>query len=105
MVEVGVMSSVNKYTPVRVQSHQTMSFGIHRQSDRPASAMRPGQPSMPAAWQTRGIEAYNGASQQGAHVRSIGDIIFDPIRWALSGPLHKAASAVVACVFIAAVLF
>lgn len=104
MIDVGVMSSVNKYTPVRVQSSQTMSFGAHRQSDRPASAVRAGATSMPAAWQTRDGPYHDTPSQYGIAVRSIGDIVLDPLRWAMSSKLHKAASAIVAITVIVTII-
>jgi len=105
MVDLSVMSSVNKYTPVRVQAPQTMSFGSHRQSDRPASAVRAGASTMPAAWQTRGVPSYDGATQHGATVRSFGDILLDPLRWAFSSNVHKAATGVVTCAVVATILF
>ncbi|MCF2872211.1 hypothetical protein L0664_14135 [Octadecabacter sp. G9-8] len=82
-----------------------MSFGSHRQSDRPASAVRAGASTMPAAWQTRGVPSHDGHLQHGATVRSFGDILLDPLRWTMSSMLHKIASVSIACAVVVTFIF
>ncbi|MDB4054193.1 hypothetical protein N9499_09850 [Octadecabacter sp.] len=55
---------------------------------------------MPAAWQTRGVPSYDGPSPHGADVRSFGDILLDPVRWALSTKAHKIATATFAAMIL-----
>lgn len=101
MVDVWVMTSVNKYTPVQTRSVQTMSFGSHRQTDRPASAVRAGASTMPAAWQTRGVQSFDTTSQHGAPARTFVEIALDPFKWAMSTKLHRIATfAVVGTVLV-----
>ncbi len=69
----------------------TMSFGAHRQSDMPASAIRAGGSSMPAAWQTRGTQHNGNLHQFGAPVRSFRDILTDPFRKVLTSLPRKIA--------------
>lgn len=85
------MTSIH-HIPARATGPQTVSFGSHRQSDRPASAIRAGASSMPSAWQSRGISTGAASYQYGAPVRSIGDIMMDPLRKALSTRVGKVAS-------------
>lgn len=61
---------------------------------------------MPAAWQTRGVSAVHGpASQYDAPVRTMIDIAKDPFRWMMSTPVHKAATAVLACALVLKLIF
>ncbi len=105
MVDVEVKNSVKKYTSVRVPSTQPSSFGARRQPDRSATARRFASSAMPAAWQTRGVPSYDGPAPHGADVRSFGDILLDPVRWALSTKAHKIATATFAAILIAMILF
>jgi hypothetical protein len=60
---------------------------------------------MPAAWQTRGVPSYDGPAPHGADVRSFGDILLDPLRWAPSTKAHKIATTILAGILIATILF
>jgi len=94
------MSDVSKQISTSNRSVQTMSFGSHRLSDRPASALRAGASSMPSTWQSRGVPTHDGSRQYGASVRSFGDIALDPLRWAVSTKFHGLCCGAVAGVFL-----
>lgn len=105
MVEVGTMNNARKYAPTAAQSSETVSFGAHRQLDRPASALRAGASSMPAAWQTRGGPSSYETSQHGAPARTVVDIAMDPLRWTVSTKVHKIASATVLTALVLNLIF
>jgi len=87
------MTSVSKYTPASTLASSTASFGTHRHADRPASALRAGASSMPAAWQTRGVASYGARHQFDAPARTIFDIAKDPFRWLVSTRVHQIMTA------------
>lgn len=99
------MSSVDPPNRANERISQTMSFGSHRQSDRPASAQRAGEAPKPPAWQSRGVPSYDQAQHHGAAVRSFGDIALDPLRWAISTKARRIVSAGVCYVVVMGVVF
>jgi hypothetical protein len=101
------MTSNYVYTPTQTSKRNasTMSFGAHRQMDLPASAIRAGASTMPRAWQTRGVPDHNGDFQYGAPVRTIGDIMADPLRRALATTPRKIACAGIVCMTVLTYLF
>jgi hypothetical protein len=68
----------------KVASSQTSTprFGAHQITDRPASAARKRVGTMSTTGQTRGTS--NDTHQHGAPARSIGAIVYDPLRWGLA---------------------
>lgn len=106
MIDLVFMTSVSKYASVPTRSPQTVSFGAHRMSDRPASAVRAGESTMPAAWQTRGVTAYKGnVSRYDAPARSVADIAMDPLRWMVSTRAHRGLTALCAGAVVMLLIF
>jgi hypothetical protein len=68
----------------KVASSQTSTprFGAHQITDRPASAARKRVGTMSTTGQTRGTS--NDTHQHGVPARSIGAIVYDPLRWGLA---------------------
>lgn len=80
IVEIGFMSDVNNSSRVSAYPAPSVSFGLHRHCDHPASALRSGVSTMPPAWQTRA--GPSGIPQRSdSPARSFGDIALDPWRY------------------------
>lgn len=88
------MNSANTFPSATPQTSETQSFGAHRQSDRPASAVRAGATTMPMAWQARGVSSV-GERPSDVPARALTDLMLDPVRWAVSTPAHKIGSGLV----------
>ena len=98
------MSDLNKYIPHASPTETTVSFGMHRHPDRPASAMRAGGTTMPLAWQTRGIANSRIDHYHDQPIRSFADLALDPLRWCVATKGH-AAIAVAGVVGLSLIIF
>ena len=100
MVDVEVKNSVKKYTPYEYPplNPRVLVPAVNRTVPPPRGASL--HPRCRAAWQTRGVPSYDGPAPHGADVRSFGDILLDPVRWALSTKAHKIATATFAAMIL-----
>jgi len=107
MMEITIMTSTDfSLSPKATrQTASTTSFGTHRQSDRPASAIRAGASTMPAAWKSQAGAYESTQHQYGAPVRSILDIVADPFRRAISTKPRKIGLASIATLAMLILIF
>jgi len=76
------MTQSNYYSGPSARIAETSSFGTHRKNDRPASAVRNGASSMPAAWkQSKTAARATSQHKYGEPVRAFSDMALDPLRW------------------------
>lgn len=64
------------------------SFGQHRMSDRPASAVKAGGSTLPAGWEADAPASRAGRGPSDHSPRSFADIALDPLRWITASRLR-----------------